>query len=70
MNRALTDRTVDAALLRGVVRRFVAAGDPIRIVLFGSHARGDAHKESELGLLVIEESHLPRWQGPSVIIIP
>ncbi len=38
------------------VRRMVAVGNPIKIVLFGSRARGEARPDSDLGLLVIEGS--------------
>jgi predicted nucleotidyltransferase len=49
-------------LLREIVRRIRAAGDPLKIILFGSHARGDAGPGSDLDILVIEESGLPRWK--------
>jgi predicted nucleotidyltransferase len=37
----------------------LAVGDPIKIVLFGSRARGDARPDSDLDLLIVEESELP-----------
>jgi len=36
------------------VRRLVAAANPRKIILFGSHAEGKATPESDLDLLVIE----------------
>src|SRR5271166_7077119 len=41
--------TIDAA-----VRILAEAARPARIVLFGSHARGDAREDTDVDLLVIE----------------
>ena len=43
---------MDAALDE-IVRRLVAAYQPERMYLFGSHARGDAGPDSDFDLLVI-----------------
>ena len=51
---------VDATLLGEVVARIRAVGDPLRVVLFGSHAHGRARPDSDLDLLIIEDSELPR----------
>jgi len=51
---------MDEELLNDIVSCMVAAGEPIAVILFGSHARGDAHPKSDLDLLVIEESDQPR----------
>ena len=52
---------VDAVLIEAVAH-MVAAGDPLRIVLFGSRARGDARPDSDYDFLVIEDSALPRYR--------
>lgn len=44
-----------AKLLPEVIRRIVDEADPVRIILFGSHARGDATGDSDVDLLVITE---------------
>jgi len=36
-----------------MVKRIVAKFDPDRIILFGSHARGDAGPDSDVDLLVV-----------------
>jgi predicted nucleotidyltransferase len=51
-------------LLDDVVQRILDVGSPRRIVLFGSRARGDARRNSDLDLLIIEDSELPRYRRP------
>ena len=36
-----------------MVERIVKAFDPLKIILFGSHARGDARPDSDIDLLVV-----------------
>jgi len=50
------------ALLEDVVARIRSIADPDAIVLFGSRARGDASPQSDLDLLIIQESELPRYR--------
>jgi len=51
-----------AELLDNIVQRILLVGSPHRIVLFGSRARGDTHEDSDLDLLIIEDSDLPRYR--------
>lgn len=53
---------LNARLLEEIVGRVQAVGDPHRIILFGSRVRGDARPDSDLDLLVIEDSFLPRYK--------
>jgi uncharacterized protein len=52
----------DTAILGEIVRRIVAAVDPLRIILFGSRSRSDARPESDYDLLVIRPSQEPRYR--------
>ena len=40
-------------MLPEAIERLVAGFDPLRIIVFGSYARGDAQPESDLDLLVV-----------------
>ena len=44
---------VDEEFLEEVVRRIVSAVDPVKIILFGSHAYGKPKKESDLDIMVV-----------------
>ena len=55
---------VTPELLADVVQRILDVGSPRRIVLFRSRARGDARRNSDLDLLIIEDSELPRYRRP------
>jgi uncharacterized protein len=45
---------VDEQAMQALVERLVAAAHPTRVILFGSHARGDATVGSDLDLMVIQ----------------
>lgn len=49
-------------LLQEAVHRILSVGSPLKIILFGSRARGIARPDSDLDLLIIEESDLPRYK--------
>ena len=49
-------------MLEEVVQRIVSAGNPQQIVLFGSRARRDSAEDSDIDILVIEESDQPRYK--------
>jgi len=62
MSILLDNPTITAETLEEVVRRILAAGSPLRIVLFGSQARGEAGPGSDLDVLIVEDSSLPRYK--------
>lgn len=49
-------------LEREVVRRIVGVVDPDKVIIFGSRARGDHRPDSDLDILVIQESSEPRYK--------
>jgi predicted nucleotidyltransferase len=55
---------VDSRLLREVVRRIRAAAEPQQVILFGSRARGEGHTDSDLDLLIVMDTDLPRHKRP------
>ncbi len=52
--------------LESIVDKMIAkirqVGSPEKIVLFGSYARGDAKDDSDIDLLLVERSDLPRYK--------
>ena len=48
--------------LTAIRDRILHVGNPDKIVLFGSRARGDAKPESDYDILVIEPSDVPRYK--------
>lgn len=48
--------------LDDMIQRILAAGNPQKILLFGSRASGKARADSDYDLLLIEPSTLPRYK--------
>lgn len=44
-----------------MVNRIVGRFHPWRVILFSSHARGDARSDSDFDLLIMAPSDKPRW---------
>ncbi len=53
-NRRIRGVPVTEDLLELMVRRIVSEVDPVKIILFGSRARGDAKPDSDVDVVVIE----------------
>ncbi len=49
-------------LYQEITRRIVAAANPVKVILFGSQARGTARAGSDLDLLVIERDPVSAHQ--------
>jgi predicted nucleotidyltransferase len=60
-------RAVSAETLQTMVQRLVDAIQPEEIILFGSHAYGAPRPESDIDLLVIMNSDLPRRERRKVV---
>jgi len=60
-----TKKKITDKVVQEMVERIVQAGEPQKIVLFGSRAREDARQDSDYDLLVIESSDLPRYKRAS-----
>jgi len=60
-------KQVDDSLFQEVVKRIVQNFNPQKIILFGSYAYGKPHERSDLDILVVMDSNLPRYKR-SVLI--
>lgn len=54
-------------VLQEMIQRIVDAVDPVKIILFGSYAYGTPHPESDVDILVIQDTSLPRHKRPAAI---
>jgi predicted nucleotidyltransferase len=51
---------ISAETIDKIVRTLVEAARPTKVIMFGSYARGDAHDDSDLDLLIVEPSVVSR----------
>ena len=51
---------IAAEQINAVVERIVSSVHPEKIILFGSYANGQPTKDSDLDLLIIKESEIPK----------
>ena len=51
---------IDEGLVQEIVRRVLSVGQPERIILFGSAAKGSMTRDSDIDLLVVEPSPADR----------
>ena len=49
-------------LLEDIVERILKVTQPEKIILFGSYARGEATEDSDIDILIIQPSDLPRYK--------
>lgn len=42
-------------IIKAIIDRVVSVADPIKIILFGSHVRGDAEESSDIDILVLKK---------------
>ena len=51
----MNKRILDQQTLDDIIRRIVEVAQPEKIILFGSAARGDMNRHSDVDLLIIKE---------------
>lgn len=53
---------IDEQEIKRVAIRLGVATNALRVILFGSYARGEANENSDVDLMIIAESDLPRFK--------
>jgi predicted nucleotidyltransferase len=53
---------IDEQEIKRVATSLGKAADALQVILFGSHARGEAGENSDVDLMIIAESDLPRFK--------
>ena len=57
MDKKLATSKITPQLIDYIVKKIVKAIDPKKIILFGSYARGDYNKDSDLDLFIIKDGN-------------
>ncbi|MBC7334545.1 MAG: nucleotidyltransferase domain-containing protein [Actinobacteria bacterium] len=60
-------KEVNENIISEVVRRILGVVNPEKVILFGSYAYGKPTKDSDLDILIIMDSKLPRYKRSSLI---
>lgn len=60
--RVAVGQSVSKRTLGEIVVRLVALASPVKIILFGSNARGDAQAGSDLDLLVVQKEVIDHYE--------
>ena len=60
-------KELNAELLEEIVERILKVTQPEKIILFGSYARGEATAGSDIDILIIQPSDLPRYKRSSPV---
>ncbi len=58
---------IDEVLVKEIVKRILRVTQPEKIILFGSYARGEADENSDVDILIIQDSNLPRYKRSTPI---
>lgn len=53
---------VDTEKIDQIVNVIVAEHDPVKVVIFGSCAKGIISKDSDIDLIIVKASDMPRFQ--------
>jgi predicted nucleotidyltransferase len=51
---------IETVQINDIVKRIANNYNPDKIILFGSYAKGNPNKDSDLDLLIIQDTDLPR----------
>lgn len=53
---------IEKDTIKQVAKNLAIAADAEKVILFGSHARGDASEHSDVDFMIIANSDLPRFK--------